>query len=142
MIIQALNQTLIITEGRVLGYAESGDPKGRPLFLFHGLNSSRLEVNIAHEAMLRAGIRCIGIDRPGMGLSTFQEGRTVLSFIEDVEALADHLNIDKFLLPCLYPSLNVSTKAFFADAIFIRFLSTSSSANIMPSRKRSSFAVF
>jgi len=98
MTMQILNQTLTLVGGRVLGYAESGDPKGLPLFLFHGLNSSRLEVIIAHEAMLRAGIRCIGIDRPGMGLSDFQEDRTVLGFIEDVEALADHLNIDKFLL--------------------------------------------
>ncbi len=93
-----LKQTITLTDGRVLGYAESGDPQGRPLFLFHGLNSSRLEVIIAHEAMLKAGIRCIGIDRPGMGLSTFQEGRTVLGFTEDVEALADHLSIDKFFV--------------------------------------------
>lgn len=30
----------------MLGYAEAGDLNGIPLFLFHGLNSSRLEVNI------------------------------------------------------------------------------------------------
>jgi len=96
MTMQTLNQTLILADGRVLGYAESGDPKGLPIFLFHGLNSSRLEVIIAHEAMLRAGIRCVGIDRPGMGLSTFQKDRTVLGFTEDVEALADHLHIEKF----------------------------------------------
>jgi pimeloyl-ACP methyl ester carboxylesterase len=98
MTTQALNQTLTLTDGRVLGYAESGDPKGRPFFLFHGLNSSRLEVIIAHEAMLKAGIRGIGIDRPGMGLSAFQKDRTVLDFTEDVEALADHLGIEKFFV--------------------------------------------
>ena len=92
----ALSQTLTLKDERVLGYAESGDLKGSALFIFHGLNSSRLEVNIAHEAMLRAGIRCIGIDRPGMGLSTFKKDRTVLCFTEDVEALADHLALDKF----------------------------------------------
>lgn len=93
-----LNQSITLTDGRVLGYAESGDPKGTALFLFHGLNSSRLEVNIADEAMLRSGIRCIGIDRPGMGLSTFQEDRRVLGFVDDVEALADHLAIEKFFV--------------------------------------------
>ncbi len=93
-----LKQTMTLTDGRVLGYAESGDLKGTPLFLFHGLNSSRLEVIIAHEAMLRAGVRCIGVDRPGMGLSTFQKDRTVLDFVEDVEALADHLAIEKFFV--------------------------------------------
>lgn len=96
MITETLDQTLILADERVLGYAESGDPKGTTLFLFHGLNSSRLEVIIAHEAMMKAGIRCIGIDRPGMGLSTFQNDRTVLGFTEDVEALADHLAIEKF----------------------------------------------
>jgi len=95
---KALSQTLTLKDERVLGYAESADPKGTPLFLFHGLNSSRLEVIIADEAMRRAGIRCIGIDRPGMGLSTFQKDRTVLGFTEDVEALADHLGIEKFFV--------------------------------------------
>lgn len=98
MTIQALNQTMTLTDGRVLGYAESGDKKGSALFLFHGLNSSRLEVKIVHETMLKAGIRCIGIDRPGMGLSTFQKDRTVLGFTEDVEALADDLAIEKFFV--------------------------------------------
>ena len=93
-----LKQTITLSDERVLGYAESGDPKGTTLFLFHGLNSSRLEVIIPHEAMLRTGIRCIGIDRPGMGLSTFQNDRTVLDFTEDVEALADHLAVEKFFV--------------------------------------------
>ena len=98
MTTEALNQTITLADGRVLGYAESGDLKGVPLFLFHGLNSSRLEVNIVHVQMLKAGIRCIGIDRPGMGLSTFQDDRKVLDFVDDVVALADSLEIDKFLL--------------------------------------------
>ena len=96
MITEALNQTIILADGRVLGYAEAGDPKGTPLFLFHGLNSSRLEVNIVHAQMLKAGIRCIGVDRPGIGLSTFQKDREVLDFVDDVVALADSLGIEKF----------------------------------------------
>ena len=98
MITEALNKTISLPDGRVLGYAESGDPKGTPLFLFHGLNSSRLEVNIVHAQMLKAGIRCIGVDRPGIGLSTFQKDREVLDFVDDVVALADSLDIDKFLV--------------------------------------------
>jgi len=94
--IDAFNKTITLYDGRVLGYAEAGDLNGIPLFLFHGLNSSRLEVNIVHEKMEKRGIRLIGIDRPGMGLSTFQENRTVLDFVDDVVALADALHIDKF----------------------------------------------
>lgn len=90
------SKTIILSDGRVLGYAESGDLEGMPLFLFHGLNSSRLEVNIVHEKMKKNGIRLIAIDRPGMGLSTFQYNRTILDFVDDVSALADALHIDKF----------------------------------------------
>jgi len=93
-----LTQTMTLDDGRILGYAQSGDANGIPLFLLHGLNSSRLEVCIAEKAMSKAGIRCIGIDRPGIGLSSFQKNRTVLDFVDDVEALAEHLNIEKFLL--------------------------------------------
>ena len=93
-----LDQTITLDDGRVLGFAESGDPQGIPLFLFHGLNSSRLEVIIANESMFRSSIRCIGIDRPGIGLSSFQKNRTVLDFVDDVEALTKHLSIEKFLL--------------------------------------------
>ena len=98
MTTEALNQTMTLSDGRVLGYAEAGDPKGTPLFLFHGLNSSRLEVNIAHEQMAKAGIRIIGVDRPGMGLSTFQEDRKILDFVDDIVVLADSLDIEKFLV--------------------------------------------
>ena len=96
MITEVLNQTMILADGRVLGYAESGDPEGKVLLHFHGLNSSRLEVKIVHDQMLKAGIRFIGIDRPGIGLSTFQENRKVLDIVDDVEELADSLGIEKF----------------------------------------------
>lgn len=49
MTVEALNKTIILEDGRVLGYAEAGNSKGKPLFLLHGLNSSRLEVNIVHK---------------------------------------------------------------------------------------------
>ncbi|RRS30701.1 MAG: hypothetical protein P794_05865 [Epsilonproteobacteria bacterium (ex Lamellibrachia satsuma)] len=85
-----------LPDGRILGYAEAGDLKGRPLFLFHGLNSSRLEVNIVHEQMLKSGIRVIGVDRAGMGLSTFQEDRRIVDFVDDITYLADRLQVDHF----------------------------------------------
>ncbi len=93
---QTLDQTITLPDGRVLGYAQSGDPKGKPLFMFHGLNSSRLEAKIVNEKMTKAGIRVIGIDRPGMGLSSFYANRTILDFVEDVMILADTLNIKSF----------------------------------------------
>ncbi len=109
-----LNQTIRLQDGRVLGFAEAGDPEGDVFFHFHGLYSSRLEVKIMHDMMQKAGIRVIGIDRPGMGLSTYQKERTILGFSADVEALADALGIVRFSL------LAVSAGAPYALACSLR----------------------
>ena len=111
--IHNLNNTLTLKDGRTLGYAEAGDLKGKPLFLFHGLHSSRLEVKLFDEEMLASNIRLISIDRPGMGISTFQEKRKVLDVVADIDALANSLDIDifsvlgsssgvKYVLACAY----------------------------------------
>lgn len=43
-------------------------------------------------------IRIIAPDRPGFGLSDYQESRTLLGWADDVVALANHLNIKKFAI--------------------------------------------
>jgi len=48
--------------------------------------------------LLRAVIWFIGIDRPGIGLFSFQPRRMILDFPSDVEALADALGIEEFSL--------------------------------------------
>lgn len=58
---------LLLPDGRRLGYAECGDPKGKPIFEFHGNPSSRLGSILFDEAARRLDIRVIGIDRPGEG---------------------------------------------------------------------------
>jgi pimeloyl-ACP methyl ester carboxylesterase len=85
-----------LRDGRILGYAEYGDPSGSPAFIFHGFPGSRLEAALAHEAAIRAHVRVICPDRPGMGLSTFQPGRTMLDWPSDVMGLADALGVDRF----------------------------------------------
>lgn len=40
--------------------------------------------------------RCVTLDRPGLGLSTFQPNRRIVDFPADVLAVADHLKVDKF----------------------------------------------
>ncbi len=66
-----------LPDGRRLGYAEFGDPAGRPILYFHGFPSSRLEAGLAHGAALRTGVRIVAPDRPGSGLSDFLPGRTL-----------------------------------------------------------------
>jgi pimeloyl-ACP methyl ester carboxylesterase len=57
--------------GGSLGYAGFGDPDGVPCFAFHGTSSSRLMPGwmFPPELLTAAGVRMIGVDRPGYGLS-------------------------------------------------------------------------
>jgi pimeloyl-ACP methyl ester carboxylesterase len=84
-----------LAEGGVLGYAEYGDPQGRPVFLFHGQPGNRL-FHPGFEQIKRTGVRLIVPDRPGYGLSAFQESRKLMDWPGDVLAIADHLSIEKF----------------------------------------------
>jgi pimeloyl-ACP methyl ester carboxylesterase len=85
--------TIQLRDGRTLAYAEYGEPAGKALLYFHGGADSRLEASFLAE---QAGIRLIGVDRPGMGRSQFQAGRRLLDWPDDVVELADHLHIDRF----------------------------------------------
>ena len=86
---------LTLRDGRQLGYAEYGDITGQPIFFFHGLAGSRLDAIHLHNNALLNHYRLISIDRPGMGFSSIDKKRTILSWSNDVEELADHLNIKK-----------------------------------------------
>ncbi len=90
------DQTIKLKEGRTLGYAEFGDPAGTPVFFFHGSPGSRLEGLPLDVPSQTAGIRLICPDRPGMGLSDPQPGRTLLDWPGDVAQLATALHIDRF----------------------------------------------
>ena len=93
---RGVDLNLTLKGGRTLSYAEVGDPKGKPLFLFHGLHSSRLEVALIDEKMKENNIRVIAIDRVGVGRSTFRENHTLFDTVDDVVELANSLGIEKF----------------------------------------------
>ncbi len=88
--------TMTLTDGRQLGFAEYGIPTGQPILYFHGLPGSRLEAKHLETFALSNHYRLIGIDRPGMGLSSIDPHRSILSWVDDVEALANYLGIEKF----------------------------------------------
>ncbi len=85
-----------LRNGRRIGFAEFGDPQGKPVFLFHGLPGSRLFRHPQDEITVARGVHMITIDRPGFGLSDFQPGRKLLQWSDDVRAVADSLGIDRF----------------------------------------------
>lgn len=89
-------KTIQLSDGRTLAYLDAGDPEGRPVFYFHGGPGSRLEGLLFDELNRQLGIRMIAPDRPGHGLSDFQQDRTYLDWPNDVSELADQLGIDRF----------------------------------------------
>ncbi|KAF2237577.1 alpha/beta-hydrolase [Viridothelium virens] len=90
------HQTVTLLDGRTLGFAAYGARTGPALFHFHSLASSRLEAASWDAAAQRLGARVIGVDRPGIGLSTFYPRRKLSQWPLDVTQLADHLGIERF----------------------------------------------
>ncbi|MEW5809956.1 MAG: alpha/beta hydrolase [Actinomycetota bacterium] len=85
--------------GRRLGFAEFGDPQGRPMFWLHGTPGARRQIPLeARFHAERNGIRLIGIDRPGIGSSTPYAYGQVIDFADDLRTLADTLGIGKMIV--------------------------------------------
>ena len=91
-----VNRQILLACGRKLGFAEYGDPGGRPLLYCHGFPSSRLEAAFCHFAAQRLGIRIISVDRPGYGLSDFEPRRRLSAWPDDVKQLTEALGIERF----------------------------------------------
>jgi pimeloyl-ACP methyl ester carboxylesterase len=89
-------RTTQLRDGRTIGYVEYGKPNGRPLFYFHGHPGSRFEVRFLQEQAEENGVRLVGVDRPGLGLSSYKAGRSILDWPDDVSELADFLQIKFF----------------------------------------------
>jgi pimeloyl-ACP methyl ester carboxylesterase len=89
--------TLALPDGRLLGFSQHGDPDGVPIFYMHGNPGSRRDAEMLGDVDFSAlGVRFIAVDRPGIGLSSFQPARTLGAWPTDVAALADALRIDRF----------------------------------------------
>lgn len=85
-----------LPDGRALGFATYGDPAGAPVLSFHGGLSSRLDAAYADATCRELGVRLVAPDRPGIGRSDPQPGRTLLDWPADVAALAAALGLERF----------------------------------------------
>ena len=83
-------------DGRRLAYVEVGDPGGPLVLHNHGGPSSRLEARLFADAATKHGLRFVGVDRPGIGQSSPQQGRTFAGWAEDLVAIADELGHQEF----------------------------------------------
>jgi pimeloyl-ACP methyl ester carboxylesterase len=88
-----------LPDGSKVGYAEVGDPDGPPVLHLHGTPGSRLEVCFpaARQAAQEFGVRLIGVDRPGMGLSTFRRF-SIADYPRMVRDFADALGLGQFAI--------------------------------------------
>lgn len=92
----AHSHTVVLPDGRLLGFDDVGDPDGTPLLYFHGFGSTRLIRHPDDTIAQRLGIRLLAVDRPGIGLSTSRPARRLLDFARDVGHLADSVGLDRF----------------------------------------------
>lgn len=89
------DNVVTLRDGRRLGYSESGDPHGRPVFFFHGFGTTRV-ICPPDEAARELGVRLIAVDRPGIGLSDPMPGRRLLDWPNDIAELGRSLGVGSF----------------------------------------------
>jgi pimeloyl-ACP methyl ester carboxylesterase len=88
--------TFGLGDGRVLSYHVNGAAEGEPVLFAHGAgHSGRLRhYDDAFTASL--GLRLIGVDLPGVGLSSPAPGQGLTGWARDAAALADALGLGVF----------------------------------------------
>ncbi|WP_018617335.1 alpha/beta hydrolase [Segetibacter koreensis] len=96
-----------LPDERDLCYCLYGPGDGQPVLYFHGTPSSRLEPSLPaaygidiETLLLQYKVQLIAIDRPGMGLSTFNPSGDFISFAQDVNLLLQHLKIKQCKVMC------------------------------------------
>lgn len=88
------SQTVELSGGETLSYAEYGDSEGVPVVFLHGTPGSRVLGKLFDSAARANGIRLLAFDRPGYGDSTPMPGRSVAETGALVTTLLDHVGID------------------------------------------------
>lgn len=91
-----LEGSIAVRDGRRLSFAEFGARDGEPMVWMHGTPGGRRQIPMeAREYAASAGVRIIGLDRPGIGSSTRHLYRDVLDFADDLSIFLDTLGIEQ-----------------------------------------------
>jgi pimeloyl-ACP methyl ester carboxylesterase len=84
--------------GRNIGVYEYGDPDGRPIIALHGTPSCGAGFDWTDGPARERCLRVIAPDRPGIGHSDPAPMASVAEYATDIEALADALGIERFVV--------------------------------------------
>lgn len=107
----ATDGTIQLPDGRTVGFADFGNKGDAAVLWCHGGPGCRLGPSYVAPIAERDGIRLIGIDRPGYGLSTPRPGRSITDWVSDALAVADHLRLERFA------TIGLSTGGAYALAV-------------------------
>ena len=89
-------ETIRLDDGRTLSWISYGDRAGLPVMAMHGSPDSATVWQLADTAARATGIWLIAPNRPGFGASTSKLGRSILDWVDDVDALTGHLELDHY----------------------------------------------
>jgi pimeloyl-ACP methyl ester carboxylesterase len=92
----SVDRTLLLRDRRTLGWAEYGDPNGRPVVAVHGSPDSRRIWALVDAGAQRHGLRLVCPDRPGFGLSDPNPAHSVLGWVDDLRQLVERVELDRF----------------------------------------------
>lgn len=91
-----------LKDGRKLGYRTAGHPRAIPqrrtVLYFHACPGSSRDIAKWDQAARSHCVRIIGIDRPGIGMSSFKLDRSISDFVDDVGELLSQLKISRCTL--------------------------------------------
>jgi len=90
------SRSMVLPDGRLLGYDDVGPADGVPILFFHGFGSSRVVRYPDDDVAASLGIHLVAPDRPGIGYSTPRPNRRLVDWPSDVMRLADACGIDRF----------------------------------------------
>ncbi|WYZ43655.1 hypothetical protein EsH8_VII_000091 [Colletotrichum jinshuiense] len=94
---ESSSEEFVLSDGRKLGVAYYGTKSGPAVFYLHGYPGCRLSGGVFFDAPgKKLEARIIAVDRPGIGNSSPQPGRTLLDHANDIRELAQHLNLQSY----------------------------------------------
>ena len=85
-----------LPDGRDLAWTEWGLPDGRPVLFVPGAGMSGA-LGFGTDVLDELGLRLLALDRPGLGRSSPDPGKTFTSWVGDVRCLVDRLGLRSVL---------------------------------------------